>query len=236
MSDTEETLQETPADVSSGRPTLIPVLIKIGLALLLIIALAGLFTPVDRRSRKASDRTEALNNARQIGLSLSEFAETYDHFPDATTIARVKADTSTPLSLDDNSSNKLFRQLIATSLKSEMPFWAKTKISPKKPDGVYNGDDKALMPGECGFSYVAGLSPDGDPATPIAVTPMIPGTTTFDPEIYQGKAVVLFLDYSAKSLPLDEAGHAILNGMDIFDPRQPFWKGKTPNIKWPEPR
>jgi hypothetical protein len=194
----------------------------------------GLSNPIDRRGRKAAASTEALNNVRQIGISLHEFEETYGRFPDATTIARVKAETGTPLSLDDRSSNKLFRQLIANGLKSEKPFRALSKITPRKPDDLYLRDDNALAPGECAFAYIPGLS-SKDPGTPpVVMAPLIPGTRIFDPKPFQGKAVVLFVDDSARTLPLDESGRAILNGMDIFDPRQPFWNGKMPDIKWPE--
>lgn len=66
------------------------------------------------------------------------------------------------------------------------------------------------------------------------MTPLIRGKTIFDRGQFGGKAVVLFLDNSAKALPIEKDGRVLLNGMDIFDPRQPFWKGKVPDIKWPE--
>ena len=66
------------------------------------------------------------------------------------------------------------------------------------------------------------------------MAPLLKGKTTFDRLSFHGKAVILFLDNSAKSLPIEKDGRVLLNGMDIFDPRQPFWKGKAPDIKWPE--
>ncbi len=113
-----------------------------------------------------------------------------------------------------------------------MPFWARTGSTPKYPDGVLG--PKALVPGECSFTYVAGLSSTGDPATPVLMTPVIRGTWKFDPKPFGKKAVVLFLDSSARSLPIDKNGDVILNGMNLFDPRQPYWHGKAPDIKWPE--
>lgn len=207
---------------------------QIGLLVLGASVVIDLLTLVDPRGREARSRTEALNNLRQIGLGLSEFDGEYGRFPDATTIPKVKATTGTPLTLDDTSSNKLFRQLIAFGLKSEKPFWCRTKATPKKPDDLYKSDDKALRPGECSFAYIPGLSPRADAATPVVTAPLIRGTARFDPKPFDGRAVVLFVDNSARTLPLDESGRAILNGMDIFDPRQPFWKGKAPDIKWPE--
>ena len=29
-------------------------------------------------------------------------------------------------------------------------------------------------------------------------------------------------------------GKVIINGLDLRDPRQPFWHGKTPDVKWPK--
>jgi len=175
-----------------------------------------------------------MNNVRQVGLSLAEFDAEYGRFPDASTISAVKAKTGTSLTLDVTSSNKLFRQLLAHGLKSEKPFWAMTRNSPRKPDDIFNADNKALMPGECAFSYITGLSSKDDPATPIVMVPLLKGTTNFDRTQYRGKAIILFLDNSAKALPIDQYGRVAINGMDLFDPRQPFWKGKAPDIKWPE--
>ncbi|QJE95779.1 hypothetical protein [Luteolibacter luteus] len=180
------------------------------------------------------DRSEAMRNLRDIALSLFEFDAAYGRFPDASTIPAVKSATATPLTLDDSSSNKLFRQLIANGLKSEKPFWAKTPMTPLRPDDICNTDANALAPGECAFAYIAGLTSSDDPEAPIVVGPLEKGKTTFDPKPFQGKALILNLNISVRPLPIQKDGRVLLNGMDIFDPRQPFWKGKAPNIKWPE--
>ena len=190
--------------------------------------------PVVIRSHPNVDRNEALNNIRQVGMSLFEFDSEYGRFPDASTIAQVKEQTRTELELGDGSSNQLFRQLLAVGLKSEKPFWCKTEWSKRKPDDVLIAN-KALQPGEVGFAYIAGLISTGDPMTPIVVTPLIPGTSRFDPEPFDGKAIVLRLDNSVIALPIrKDNGEVQINGMNLFDPRQPFWKGKAPDIKWAE--
>ena len=66
------------------------------------------------------------------------------------------------------------------------------------------------------------------------MTPLLKGQKKFDRSCFKGRAVILFLDHSARALPIEKDGHVLINGMDIFDPRQPFWKGKTPDLKWPE--
>ncbi len=177
-------------------------------------------------------RREAISNVRQIGLQLFAFEKNYGRFPDASTIPTVQAKTSTTLVLGNSSSNQLFRQLLATGTNDERIFWAKTSTSRYRPDNVLA--EKTLVPGECSFTYIAGLTSTSHPDAPMLMTPVIPGTRKFDPKPFGGKAVVFFLDSSAYALPIDKNGDVILNGMNLFDPRQPFWNGKAPDIKYPE--
>lgn len=64
------------------------------------------------------------------------------------------------------------------------------------------------------------------------------GALVFDHELcakhYDGNAVVLRADTTVTLLPVNESGHVHLNGKDLFDPTQPFWNGKAPDVKWPE--
>jgi hypothetical protein len=200
----------------------------------MLICIAIWVRPVVIRSHTAPDRTEALNNIRQIGMSLFEFDSEYGKFPDASTITAVKESTGTSLHLGDASSNQLFRQLIATGWKSEKPFYCRSASSPRKPDDIFT-PGKALVVGECGFGYVAGLDSTLAPGTPFVFAPLIPGTRRFDPKPFQGKAIILRLDNSATAMAIDaKTGQVMQNGMDIFDPRQPWWGGKAPDIKLPE--
>jgi hypothetical protein len=198
----------------------------VSIALLILLFIPTFYTP------PPAPRTVAISNIRQIGLTLFAFDDQYGRFPDASTIPAVQAATGTTLHLGDSSSNQLFRQLLATVGTSELIFWAKTPATRKKPDDILAAG--ALAPGECAYSYVAGLTSSGDPETPIVMTPMIRGTLKFDPKPFGGKAIVLNLDSSATALTIEENGDVLLNGMNLFDPRQPFWRGKAPDIKWPE--
>lgn len=201
-----------------------------GLMPLLLFLSAPLFL----KARRASERTEALNNIRQIGMSLFEFDSDYGRFPDVSTIAEVKLRTSTSLTLTDTSSNQLFRQLIAVRLKSEKPFYAKIPGS-KRPDDRFTTDSTALEKGECGFSYIAGIHSGWDPDTPVVLTEVKQGTLRFNPRNKFGeKAVILRLDNSASANNVRHTGEVLINGRDIFDPAQPFWKGKAPDLKWHE--
>jgi hypothetical protein len=33
---------------------------------------------------------------------------------------------------------------------------------------------------------------------------------------------------------IDSPGKIIYNGLDLLDPRRPFWHGKAPDVKWPK--
>ncbi|MDB6079545.1 MAG: hypothetical protein JWO82_3292 [Akkermansiaceae bacterium] len=202
-----------------------------GCAVVLILWL--LTAPSILKSAPASPRTEVISNIKEIGLALQDFDAEYNQFPDASTAAAVKAASHTPLTLGGGSSNQIFRQLLANGLKSELPFYAKIAGS-KRPDNRFDDDAHALAKGECGFAYIAGLSSSNDPSTPVLVTPLIPGTTTFDPKPFGGQAIILRLDNSANGYPIDPSGHVTVNGMDLFDSRQPFWHGKAPDLRLPE--
>lgn len=213
----------------------IPIVAK-WFALTVVLLLAGLMVPACPMIQKqsvAADRTKALGKVRQIGLSLFEFDAEFGSFPSEATAAIVKERNKSPLSLGAATSNQAFRQLIAYGLKSEQPFYAKIAGS-RKPDDRFQDDAHALQAGECGFAYIAGLSSRVDPGTPIIVSPLIPGTTRFDPAPFGSRALVLKADNSATAIPIDSSGRGLINGKDIFDPSQPYWKGKAPDIKWQE--
>lgn len=184
--------------------------------------------------RNRADQVEAVSNARQIGLALLEFDNEYGAYPSDATVALVlKSNQVHDFKLSDKSSNSLFRQLFAAHLtQSEAMFYAKVKNS-RKPDGdIMPG--KVLEKGEVGFVFISGLSSKEDPITPIVLSPMIPGTTKFDPETFRGYAVVLRTDNSVRSYKIEKDGHIYDNGIDLLSPKHPVWKGKKPDIRYPE--
>lgn len=185
------------------------------------------------RNRKAANLDEAYRHLRSLSLLLYAFDEEYGSFPDASTAVDVKDSTGTPLTLGDSSSNQLFRQLIATVGRAESIFWANTSRDSKKPDNNIGSDASALAAGECAFSYVSGRSSFGV-GTPIVMTPLIPGTTRFDPKPFGRKAVVFFVGDDVRILPIEPDGRVLVNGRDLFDPAQPYWRGKAPDLQWPE--
>ena len=88
-------------------------LVELLVVIVIIAALAGLSAPMVIRQRKKADQTEAVSNARQVGLALFEFENEYGNYPDATTATAVTAATGSQLALGVADSNGLFRQLVA---------------------------------------------------------------------------------------------------------------------------
>lgn len=208
-------------------------LLTVGFVSLGILVLLVLTAPLILRRPSRGVQTEAVNNARQIGLALFEFETEYGKFPDATTVAAVRGKTGTLIPLGTKFSNDFFRQLLASGITtSEQMFYAKTGDT-RKPDGLMAGS-QALEKRECGFTYFLGATQSDTPSRPLVVAPMIPGTDRFDPKPFKGKAVILKLDNSVTSLPIDKNGHVIFLGRNLMDPHHPIWEGHAPVIAWPE--
>jgi prepilin-type N-terminal cleavage/methylation domain-containing protein len=183
-------------------------LVELLVVIVIIAALAGLTAPMVIRQRKKADQTEAVSNARQIGLALFEFETAYGSFPDSTTATTVTENTESVLPLGTANANDYFRQLLAAEVcQSETMFYAKTAFT-KKPDNVFNTAVNALAAGEVGYGYIMNtnlaFSTAGNPARPIVVAPLaFPFETgKFDTDLYDYKAVVLRIDNSVQSLPV----------------------------------
>ena len=192
-------------------------LVELLVVIVIIAALAGLTAPMVIRQRKKADQTEAVSNARQIGLALFEFENEYGSYPDATTATAVASATGSTLTLGATSSNDYFRQLLAGNFtQSERIFYAKIP-SAKKPDDNIAGAE-ALKEGEVGFGYMldtaSGFSAAGNPSRPLAVTPLVTGVTdgTFDPAPFDSKAIVLRMDNSVTSINIRLDKKIILGG------------------------
>ncbi len=201
---------------------------------IVIVAMMVLTAPLTLRSlKKPADRTEAVSNARQMALVLFEFENEYGAYPNADTVVAVQKATATKLNLGTKTSNDFFRQLIAANMtQSEKIFYARI-TGARKPDDDITGTE-ALKKGECYFTYFLGAKATDNPKRPLAATPMIPGSDRFDPEPFEGKAVVLSVDNSVISIPIDKDGHIHIEGKLFMDPTNPIWDGHPPVIVWPE--
>lgn len=217
-------------------------LVELLVVIVIIAALAGLTAPMVIRQRKKADQTEAVSNARQIGLALIEFENEYGSYPDDATGTAVTTATGNAVKAG-NTSNARFQQLFAAGMtESETMFFAKSAYT-KKPDSITTTPAQTLDKGEVGFGIImsnatTAHSSAGNPGRPICAAPFTatPGTT-FDPDYYDGKAVVLKMDNSVASLPIKTDGTVLLNGKDLLatDPGS-LWEGKTTAWAAPEPK
>lgn len=184
------------------------------IVLIVVLVISGLMAAplFIRRGHRGCGPTEAVSNARQIGLALYEFQTEYGRFPDETTAGKIRLKSGDHLDLGNTSSNDYFRQLIATEIaNAESMFYAKAAYT-KRPDNMMESGAKALAPGEVGFGYLmdgkSSLDPKGNPSRPLVCAPLaMEGKTVssqfFDKSINEGRAVVLRMDNSVQSLRID---------------------------------
>lgn len=188
--------------------------------------------------RKFANQAEATANARQIGMALAEFDAKYGSFPNENTAALINDEF--PVhghELTGNSSNNFFRQLIAGGItESEQMFVAKVKDRIIKPDGNINPGHALQKGHEVGFAYIPGSSSEDNPATPVVLTHIITSSDKFDMDRYlgHGNAVVLFSDNTVRKLKIEKDGRIYDMGIDLLSPKHPVWKGKKPDIRYPE--
>ena len=203
---------------------------------MLVIVVACL-PPMVLRSTKASERTMATSNAKQLALALIEFDQEFGKFPHESTVPLVQSATGTGLSLAGHSSNAMLRQLIAYGIESEDIF---DSCHPEMPTSGPDNDirpGQALKPGEVGFSYVAGLDSSMNPGLPVLAANMMPGTEEFWDRPFGGKAVILRIDTSVDQLMIRASDSKVTvgGGLTLFDPSAPYWpKGHTIDLRHPE--
>jgi len=220
-------------------------LVELLVVIVIIAALAALTAPMVIRQRRKADQTQATNNARQIGMAMFEFEAEYGSFPDSSTADTVTKNTATSLTLGNSSSNDYFRQLIAAGIaQNEEMFYAKTSYT-KKPDNVFNTPATALIAGENGFGYLlngtSGFSVSGNSARPLAITPLLNAQTdgTCDPDMFDGKAVVLRMDNSVQSYSIRTTDKKVIvpGGRTLLETGDDTpWgsSGVTPTLSAPE--
>ncbi len=188
---------------------------------------------VDKKGETQEKRvlqTVAVMNLRQIGMALFEFETEYGSFPNAKTAVEVKNATGSTADLKAATANDCFYQMMtARIVQNERLFTFEDarnheQVPAKLPDHLE----------KCVFSYFIGMDASGHPGRPLVVAPLVKGKRVFDPEALGGRAVVLRVDNSVQSFPIGEDGTVKIDGLDIFDPKQPFWNGKVPEIRWPK--
>ena len=191
-------------------------LVELLVVIVIIASLAGLTAPMVIRQRKKADQTEAVSNSKQVGLAMFEFEVEYGSFPDSSTQDIVEEQNPDgDIVANTTDSNGYFRQLFRANItQSEQMFYVKTGDT-IKPDGSITNTD-CLDNGETGFAYILngqdGLSTAGNPSRVITATPLLAGGTSFNPDPFDNKAVILRIDNSATSVNINAAGEALISG------------------------
>jgi hypothetical protein len=182
---------------------------------------------------KKANMTEAISNARQIGLAFMEFDNDYGAYPNDETLGTVNENSDVILTADDKSSDGYFRQLFAAGIvQTEAIFFA--KIAGTKKGEPEDDATKVLGKGKNAFTYIAGLSSAGNASRPLILCPVIPGTTKFDPKPFDGKAIILKVDNSVTVHDIEDDGTLLIDGKDILSKDHPLWNGKAPDIRYPD--
>jgi prepilin-type N-terminal cleavage/methylation domain-containing protein len=221
-------------------------LVELLVVIVIIASLAGLTAPMVIRQRKKADQTEAISNAKQIGLALFEFDSDYGSYPGTSSFAQLDS-TASVVGSASGSSNNFFKMLFQAGLtQSEAMFYCKAKGT-KKPDDIANSSTTALAGGEVGFGYATeaaeGYSSSGNPARPLVMTPLLVGGTgaTFDAGPFDKNAVLLRGDNSVISLKI-KADNTVAQGTgtSAVNPFAPgvdtVWASATaPTINRPAP-
>ena len=211
-------------------------LVELLVVIAIIVALAAMATPQIFKALGRVAMAENVSNARQVKLAMDMFASDNDGlFP-----SRDTAEFSeTPM--DDGKSNSLFLQLFAArSTESERIFWVKgSKVCNKtKPDDTTTVSGKfqqseTLNAGDCGWAYVEDQTNGDSAQRPLLFdSPPTGEGLEFDPELWEGKAVVLRLDGSVRPERLNPSNR-VLDGdnKELLTTDSEVWGAAVTNIE-----
>jgi prepilin-type N-terminal cleavage/methylation domain-containing protein len=218
-------------------------LVELLVVIVIIASLAALSAPMIMGQVKKAARTEAISNAKQIGLAMFQFENDYGSYPDADTLDRLTTDLpDADVQGGTGNANEYFRQLMHAGIApSEEMFYAKAEGT-IKPDGDITGT-KALDTGEVGFGYITngaeGMSTSGNPSRVLVVSPLANGggDYEFDAGPFDGVAVLLKIDQSVSAPKIskdEETGLGPVKIGTVELDQAKFWGSVAPQMNKPE--
>ncbi len=159
---------------------------------------------------------------KYMTYALRSFSEKHCSYPSDQTAATLEKSFKDTVLLKGNTANDFFRQLLFTT---DFPESVGASVT---GSGVSGKTDWT-------YSYVPGGAFHDNPDRPVVLVPLLDGERRFDTNAQGGNAVILFADFSVRHFPIEPDGRVLINDLDIFDPKQPFWANSKPDIKWPRP-
>ncbi len=217
-------------------------LVELLVVIVIIASLAALSAPMIMGQVKKAARTEAISNAKQIGLAMFQFENEYGSYPGAATLTTLEEDLpDAEVKGGTGDANEYFKQLMHAGIApSEEMFYAKA-AGTTKPDGDISNSE-AIAARECGFGYIMngdeGMSTSGNPSRVLVVSPLSEaGGFEFDAGPFDNVAVLLKIDQSVSTpkISKDEEtglGPVKLNKIELKDAK--FWGAVTPAMKAPK--
>lgn len=180
-------------------------------------------------SRDKAQQARAVQQAKQIGIALFTFENDRGKLPAEGTVEEIQKLAKDGVTVAAKSANDCFFQLVVAGYLEDVKVFSLDRNQPRVPAVALKKID------HCFFAYLPSKGFSEDSARPLVVAPLVAGKKTFDPKPLGGKAVVMLTDLSVRLMEIDDAGQVKINGRDLFDPAQPYWrKDEEPVVKWPE--
>lgn len=208
------------------------------IVLAVLLGVAAVISPVWVHSKiNTAHLTETIKCGRSIKLCMDTFAMDNDgEYPDDTTAAFYGVPAP-------GMANDYFKQLFASgNTNSERIFWIRgaAVCNPEAPDDVTTSSGlfapaRTLLPGDNGWAYVKDQLYTDNPQRPILVaSPAASSGLAFDPDVFNGGAIVIRIDGSATTAPVTPSRRLLdEDGVELLTPASKVWNGTPVHIAHP---
>jgi type II secretory pathway pseudopilin PulG len=177
-----------------------------GFMVLIIAALAALATPAILKQKRQAEMTRAMSNSKQIYLCMMDFESDMGTFPDDLTAKELPD----PSLYQGKTANPYLAQLIAGGYCYDEIMFPMGPAGSKKSDNIMNPPQEILKQGENGWAYlladdkteeedvIRGLNTSDGGDIPFLIAPLADSNGKIDPKPFDGRAVYIRIDGSAR--------------------------------------